>query len=276
MSVFFETLHAVYALDLYFTFPLGVFCVVLAELRVPALIEYGKTLSKEQRSSNGKVVKFLHRIQVKRTWFIHFYVFSFILSGINSALELKYGMISAGLPSINNLYFVHSARRLAETYVQNSSSKSVSYMNVSHYLVGLWLYISFNYLQFHNKILPAMMSSAPLSKQHNNNSTSPVLVISFIILQYLQGIHHKHLRELKKYTIPYKYLFSKVYCAHYFIEVLIYLNLMMLDKFSVITVFPFLWTLINLSVSARSSQKWYINKFSVKNNRKKSIIPYIY
>lgn len=267
-----------YFVILYITYPLGIFFVALAELRIPTLIQYGKTLStfkKEGLNSNSRWIKFLFGLQVKRSLFIHFYILSSFFSGLNSYLEYKYRSESEVRITISNLFLIHSVRRLIETYLQNKKNKKTTYMNISHYLVGIWLYANVNYLQFYQKVLPLMTKPKTRTKTATS-STEYLLVGLFLVLQYLQTLHHAHLRALVKYTVPYKYLFKKVFSAHYFIEILIYLNLVILDDFSIITVFPFVWTVINLTVSAQNTQKWYLRRFKIKNseNSKKSIIPY--
>lgn len=272
-----DIFYFLYFVILYITYPLGLFFVVLAERRIPTLIQYGKTLStfnKEVRNSNNMFINFLSGLQVKRSWFIHFYILSSCLSGLNSYLEYKLRSGPRFDITISNLFFIHSVRRLIETYLQNKKNKKRTYMNISHYLVGLWLYINVNYLQFYQKVLP-LMSKTKTNTKTNTSSINYFFVGVFLVLQYLQTIHHAHLRSLVKYTIPYKYLFKTVYSAHYFIEILIYLNLVILDGFSTITIFPFIWTVINLTVSAQNTQKWYLKKFKIKDseNFKKSIIP---
>ena len=140
----------------------------------------------------------LFNLQVNRKWFIHFYIISSVLSGLNSFLEYKYSDTNNFQITINNLYLIHSMRRLIETNFQNKKNIKNSYMNISHYLVGLWLYINFNYLQFYTKILPLMRNENIIEK-----SLNPLLIILFLFLQYLQTIHHNHLRSLVKYSIPY-------------------------------------------------------------------------
>ena len=266
----------IYSLIIYITYPLGIFSVILAQYKIPTLIQYGKTLTTFKQKNTNPIMNILFNLQVNRKWFIHFYIISSVLSGLNSFFEYKYSDSNNLQITINNLYFIHSMRRLIETNFQNKKSIKTSYMNISHYLVGLWLYINFNYLQFYTKILPLIRNKNIIEK-----SVNPLLIILFLFLQYLQTIHHNHLRSLVKYSIPYKHLFKYVYSPHYFVEILIYLNLMIIDNFSIITILPFVWTLINLSVSAKNTENWYIQKFGIKkkdninSNNKKSIIPFL-
>ena len=183
---------------------------------------------------------------------------SSILSLFNTTYEYKkYGTIS-----ISFLYTIHSVRRLIETYKQNLKLDNSSYMNISHYLVGIWFYFNVNFLQFYKQMYVP------------NQPINIYQLCIFLALNALQCVHHLHLQTLIKYTIPYKFLFKRSYCAHYFIEILIYLSLMWFNNFSMETVLPFIWTFANLSVSAHNTKKWYISKFNIKTKDQiHSLIP---
>lgn len=254
-----HVIDIIYYLIIYVSYPIGLFSVTTALLVAPDLLQYGKTLSNYKiTSSYLNLFSTIYKLQVKRSWFIHFYYLSTILSISN----VMYDYVYYKNISINSLFFMHSFRRLIETYSQNKNSKSTSYMNISHYLVGIWFYFNFNFLQFYKQQIS------------HKDSIKVSHFIIFISLNVLQCVHHLHLQSLRKYTIPHKYMFKRSYCAHYFIEILIYLSLMWFDNFSLETVLPFIWTFFNLSVSAHNTKNWYIKKFNIKpKDQLHSLIP---
>lgn len=252
-------LDLLYYLIVYVSYPVGLLSVATALLISPDLLQYGKTLSNYKTSSSyANIFSLIYKLQVKRSWFIHFYYLSSILSLFNTIYEYR----NYGIVSISFLYLIHSIRRMIETYKQNLKMDNNSYMNISHYLVGIWFYFNFNFLQFYKQI------SDP------NKSINFYQLFTFLALNALQCVHHLHLQSLKKYTIPNNFLFKRSYCAHYFIEILIYLSLMWFNDFSMETTLPFIWTFTNLSVSAHNTKKWYISKFNIKpKDQIHSLIP---
>lgn len=242
-------LDILYYLIVYVSYPIGLLSVTIALLVAPDLLQYGKTLYNHKKTSSYiNIFSSIYKLQVKRSWFIHFYYLSTVLSLFN----VIYDYVYHNNISINSLYLIHSFRRLVETNLQNRKFKNDSYMNISHYLVGIWFYFNFNFLQFYKQ------------EVNPKKSIKVFQFIVFIFLNGLQCVHHLHLQSLRKYTIPHRYLFKRSYCAHYFIEILIYLSLMWFDNFSLETVLPFIWTFFNLSVSAHNTKNWYIKKFNIK------------
>jgi len=205
-----------YILIVCVSYPVGLLSVGIALFLSPDLLQYGKTLSNHKTSSSyANIFNQIYKLQVKRSWFIHFYYLSCVFSCFNTIYEYThYDSIN-----ISFLYLIHSTRRLLETYKQNSTVHEDTYMNISHYLVGIWFYFNFNFLQLYKQAV------------NPNENISSLQLLIFLTLNALQCIHHLHIQSLKKYTIPYLYLFKRSYCAHYFIEILIYLSLMWFDHF---------------------------------------------
>ncbi|CAN6249814.1 unnamed protein product [Urochloa humidicola] len=87
------------------------------------------------------------------------------------------------------------------------------------------------------------------------------------------------LRELKdsdEYVIPCGDWFSRVSCPHYLAEIVIYFGLFIASGGSNIPLwFMLLIVIMNLSVSAVQTHKWYLQKFEDYPRSRYALIPYV-
>ncbi|KAL6937598.1 hypothetical protein ACO0RG_004111 [Hanseniaspora osmophila] len=134
-----------------------------------------------------------------------------------------------------------------------ASNKKPSYMNISHYLVGLWFYTTFNYLLYKQDLLqytpPCLwMQSAGL--------------VLFFLFEIDQFVNHYYLSTLHSYAYPRKFLFQYVYCPHYFDEIMIYTGLMLYSGIPIIEKLCVVgWVAGNLGMSALNNKKYYMRKY---------------
>lgn len=71
--------------------------------------------------------------------------------------------------------------------------------------------------------------------------------------------------------------FQVVSCPHYFAEILIYCSPLLLEwGVATMMLFPCLFVVCLLTLSARQMHSWYINKFSDYPCNRKRIIPYVF
>ncbi|SCU80043.1 LAFA_0B07184g1_1 [Lachancea sp. 'fantastica'] len=238
----------------YTTFLVGILSLLLAKIRAPLLLKYGKTLPEDAKNGQDKSLWALfQQLTVPKGWFSHFYVYSGILSCVN--------LIALRLNILSVLMAVHSLRRLYETTHVNKSKPSAR-IHVSHYMVGFWYYSAVNY---------AIYRSKP-------ETWSPPLIKSFAILMFIlaswdQYKNHLYLSQLRKYTLPTKGLFRLVASAHYLDEICLYSAMTLYSRSTKLLV-CLLWVISSLSVSAIETRKWYSQKFP-QSTPKFAILPYI-
>lgn len=93
---------------------------------------------------------------------------------------------------------------------------------------------------------------------------------------------HKHLAELKKYSLPEQGMFRHLISPHYTCECMIYLSLAIVAApeghlCSQTLLSALFFVAVNLGVTARGTKSWYIEKFgSDKVAAKKVMIPLVY
>ena len=223
------------------TYIVGLLSLLTAKFVLPDFLKYGKTLERPVEGNcrkNGSIVQLLTQITVPKSWFAHFYVISCLLSG---ALCFTYPDIP-----VVWLVLVHSLRRLYETLYVSKYSVA-SRMNWSHYLVGLWFYSTLNLIVFLD-ILSGIIS------RHLHILSFAL----FLVASWDQYNNHKTLAALVKYSLPRKGLFKHTCCPHYMDETLIYLSLLVYSKNFI---WPLIWVVSSLSISALETQEYYRRKF---------------
>ncbi|ODV97629.1 hypothetical protein PACTADRAFT_140345 [Pachysolen tannophilus NRRL Y-2460] len=276
-------------------------------------LKYGKTSTNKEAGKSkfklDKIVSFLLKLQLPKSWFIHFYVISFICSSLfiiflislkNKSLVLgdetldflqKFiispNSIQTPLPYdisllVLFLNLIQASRRLYECYF-NFKPNKFSKINVSHYVVGIFFYFAIN-VNILIKTIPNFIDESSIIEKKINSKTLFNLRIIFSILLFIiasidQHINHVHLSKLVKYSIPRFGLFKLCCCAHYFDEILLYLSefiILMTDR----TAFVILvWVLVNLSVSSNETFKFYQKKSKEQGKKytvRYRIIPLVY
>ncbi|KAH3902759.1 putative polyprenol reductase SCDLUD_000348 [Saccharomycodes ludwigii] len=246
----------------YLSFIFAYFCIFLAEWKIHNLLKYGKTLPKNfQYENNTKIPSFL-KIKVYKYWFYHFYLLSSLLS-IITIIQSIIAKNTNSIPVVPCLYLIHSLRRLYESLYVAKKSKT-SLMNISHYIVGLWFYTSFNFITYVNRNVTngGLVTYTRIA----------IFTLFFLFFNLDQYKNHLYLSKLTKYTLPSSGLFKWVCCAHYFDEVMIYLTIFLYAP-NPGYFLAFLWVFINLSCSAKEQQSYYYIS-ELKNRKDKHGIKY--
>lgn len=250
---------------------------------------------------------------VNKRLFLHFYVAGLIFTATlwtigqegvprKSILELH------RLPVV--LLLIHLCRRLYECVYVHAWGNGK--MHVGGYFLGLLHYAFVPFI-----VVDADWCCGKVNAvEYQSLKTTYQMVLGALLCCYgqeQQHAHHKILAQLRKggarssleqYSIPSGRWFSYVSCPHYFAEVLIYaafaimlhplvVNAPSCETLKLIHVpastAPLLglrsykhlvllvWVTTNLTVSARTSHSWYLNRFGSKYPRhRKAIIPLIF
>ncbi|CAL9728695.1 hypothetical protein MOUN0_E03686 [Monosporozyma unispora] len=134
-------------------------------------------------------------------------------------------------------------------------------MNWSHYAVGIWFYSVVHI------ILNIKLNSGEINNKLNTNA-----FYLFIISSVEQFRSHLILSKLVKYSLPTDGLFKYVCCPHYLCEVGIYASLVL---YNVEFLFPLVWVIASLSVSAIETRYYYKTKFKDQIVPNYAIIPFL-
>lgn len=209
-------------------------------------VGHGKTLSSEDQFES---------FQVPKRWFSHFYVIACIIDIICFGLTVRISDWSMN-SFVLLLHFFQVSRRLFEClYVTKFANAK---MNVAHYLLGLAHYIT----------VPISITISPLCS-FDVTSTLFTSCILYSFAFYFQFSSIRTLANLRSpnstqnYAIPRSGLFEYISSPHYVCEILIYLSLSMCLGFtSYFMNACFVFVLLNQSLSALASHKWYIDNFT--------------
>lgn len=103
-------------------------------------------------------------------------------------------------------------------------------------------------------------------------------LVAFSMAGKQQQGAHKHLASLKKYTLPTEGLFRHLTCPHYTCECLIYGTLAAVaaprgSSFNGTLLATLFFVIANLSATAKSTRKWYVDKFGSQRVPRWSMIP---
>ncbi|XP_023338447.1 polyprenol reductase [Eurytemora carolleeae] len=260
---------------------------------------YGKTL-------NGPVqTKIISLIQVPKSWFTHFYIFSSIYTPFLLFLAIRTYMLNEPVHEpvrqaldflctesresrtdkesvllVLTLLCLQCFRRLYECVFVNSKSNSL--MNVLHYTVGFAHYFCAG---------TGVLCEAPQFANSGSSSLlnlgvlwTPInlfLILVFLWAWYFQLRTHLIFSELKKKTkgghgIPEGSLFSLVSCPHYLCEIIIYtVFMLLLGPRHQTMLFVCCWVWVNQILAALMSHTWYKNKFKEYPSNRRAIFPYI-
>ena len=104
-------------------------------------------------------------------------------------------------------------------------------------------------------------------------------IFIFIVGQSFNFYHHKILSDLRsdsvEYKIPYKGLFSKVVCPHYFFELLSWLGIAICSTY-IDAYFVFYIMTCYLSGRSHRTREWYYENVLEYPKDRKRIIPFIW
>lgn len=227
----------------------GLMSLIIAKYYLPDFLRYGKTFT-FAKNGNENIWDKIKNFSVPKSYFAHFYILS-------SALAL---VTLASYPTDILVWqlFLHSSRRLYETlYISKYTEKSK--MNWSHYAVGLWFYSQLNILVY-------------LRVQRENTTARVLPILVMVLASWDQYKNHVVLSKLKKYSLPRSRLFELVCCPHYLDEMIIYGSLV---SYGHEFVWPLIWVIASLSISALESRKFYLSKFKDTEVPRYAAIPYI-
>lgn len=196
------------------------------------------------------------------------------------------------------LGYAHVIRRCYETWCVNVFSSKAT-MNLAHYAGSYMYYFSFC-LVMANTLMPTTGAVESKWESCSNDSTQftvagPVSYVALATgtLSLLYGMYVQHttagiLRDQRRtvkadgsfkitetYTIPKKGLFTYVSCPHYLGEVLVYLGLFAVSHHDVNLLTLFVFTLVNQTLSALVTHKWYHERFKTYPKKRKAIFPYL-
>lgn len=279
------------------------------------LLVYGKNSLESNPKQNqppsndlfNTVVSYLQSFKVPKKYFVHFYIFFFILtiikqlifynfqtnqySQINEILTRFYQncCVNYELSEINyknllvisNLLMIQACKRLYEDlFVSKFSNNS---MNLLHYIFGLVFYLLLSMVNFIG-LLPYYI--------HGNEFTSrPITldlidwlyIIAFIFYLIDQYQNHCHLASLVKYSIPTFRFFEYCTSPHYLDEIIMYTVMLSFymgcESIGWIKAdFWLIWILVvsNLCVSANESYKYYQNKFKEEFKTPYKLVPFVW
>lgn len=215
------------------------------------------------------------------------------LTGINGLVSDGDYSMFVGIPNqlvimALGMYNIHIIIRLKETVYDQPATKAK--MHVGQYLVGLTFYL----------VTPfAIVADSYYQPGWTNQS--PLLVLSGLALFIYASIHqwrcHKILYSLRyrmigeenerersdhqalpAYAVPTGDLFNYVACPHYLCEILIYISIWLVTACQSRTILWTIgWTVINLAITARESQGWYLRTFKDKYPRnRRALIPFVW
>lgn len=109
-----------------------------------------------------------------------------------------------------------------------------------------------------------------------------IAVPLFLLSSGIQHDCHEYLSNLKKYTLPDHPWFRRILCPHYTSECIIYLSLAIVSApsghiFNKTLSTAFLFTVVNLAITAESTRAWYAQKFGKdKVDGRWRMIPFLY
>lgn len=248
---------------------------VLALQAVPALrrrfLTYGSraTSPKPANTASPNVLeKLLDRaasLQVPHNYFTHFYLVS-VVSSLFWGWNLRLWDAAGHLPFVWALMLGQGGRRLVESYVYTSSSKSTMWF--AHWILGLLFYLATNMAVWVD--LQSDLANHRTSSPHGLDWKTALLVPAVLTAQMLQHLYHAYLYRLRiqndGYQLPSHRLFPNLLCPHYTCDVAVYVLLSLLGapagqavNWTLATAAIF--TAVNLAVTAHGTKIWYEDKF---------------
>lgn len=254
---------------------------LIAGKYVPLLdrfFQHGKLIHNDLKAQLPIFLNLLANISVPKSWFGYFYFLFLALMVVFSVFY--WSTYTAAPPQILiwALLTLQAARRSLESIYLTKWSNT-SRMHVFHFLVGIVFYVLISLIAFTGIDLS---STGSYFDKKLLTATDYIIACCFSLISFDQYSNHLHLAGLKKYTVPSYGLFKYVACAHYFDEILLY---------ALVTILSFNWrpwssqaiafsaawafTLVNLSISAKETQKFYLRKFD-EYHVKHSVIPCVY
>ncbi|KAI1861608.1 hypothetical protein JX265_009575 [Neoarthrinium moseri] len=235
--------------------------------------------------------------KVPHSWFVHFYILSVSSSVFWAAQYLCRGSIMEGMAryqtargstsmTVNQVILVwflmamQGTRRLYEClFVMRASSSG---MWIVHWALGCAYYLCIG-ISVWIEGSACILESDRWSLHPSLPSANTIIGVPLFLYAWLmQYVCHRHLSELKKYSLPETGLFRYLVCPHYTCECLLYLSLAIIaappgQVYNRTLLCGVLFVAINLGVTADGTKKWYASKFGeVKVRGKWKMVPFVY
>lgn len=91
----------------------------------------------------------------------------------------------------------------------------------------------------------------------------------------LQSVYEQSAQK-SRLGIPVGDWFHLVSCPHYFAEVLVYCSVVLMEWGSIVMMFPCVFVITVLTLSARQMHSWYCYKFDDYPRNRKRIFPFLF
>ncbi|PKS10262.1 hypothetical protein jhhlp_002012 [Lomentospora prolificans] len=286
---------------------LGLGCVTLQIFPSlqDALLGYGarkadKDANPEDDTGTNLFVKLLGKLgmltRVPHSWFAHFYIALLCFQvfwlaqlvtngGVMRAIaesEVAHGggkgMEFGQIVLAWGMVTMQGARRLYECLVVMKPSTSP--MLALHWVLSFLVYVALSisvWVEGSETILHTSLENADVAPPF----WTLFPLVSFSMASKQQQEAHKHLASLKKYTLPTAGLFRYLTCPHYTCECIIYVTLATVaaprgSTFNPTLIAALFFVVSNLGATARSTKKWYIEKFGREKVPRWSMIPFFF
>ena len=169
-----------------------------------------------------------------------------------------------------SLMLIQGVRRLIESTLL--TKPSTSKMWIGHWILGMAFYVAMG-MAVWIEGASQLIDDGSITTQISFSAPSLRTILSipiFILASGVQHDCHTYLASLPKYTLPIHPIFNTLVCPHYTAECLIYLSMALLSAPSGAwinrTIFSaFIFTTVNLSITASSTKEWYEKKFGKEN-----------
>ncbi|UJR09767.1 hypothetical protein I4U23_013994 [Adineta vaga] len=188
---------------------------------------------------------------VPKCYFRHFYIIGLL---INIPLFLLYR--SSWFLYI--LFLCHMLRRLYECFYIHFYSSNAT-MSFIHYLIGIIHYPTVGL---------TIIVDNYYGVKHFSLLCSCFALVLFLNASYIQYRVHSTLANNRRtktteiYPIPYGYwLFEYFSCPNYIAEIFIYISFYLLSQQTLTFMFLTMWVIINQSLSALLTHRWYCEHY---------------
>ncbi|XP_030228476.1 polyprenal reductase [Gadus morhua] len=265
------------------------------------LIRYGKT-----KQCNRDY--WLHKLDVPKRWFWHFYAVSVVWNGLLLVLSLHLKLQNQSYPQwltyflsflcgmqwnesqvpqlstllVQLFLWSHSLRRLLECLFVSVYSEGVIHM--AQYMFGIGYYIILGLTVIcSNNFLDAKGFGSLFHQLDLGHLSGTALFISASLLQHSSLVTLAMLRTGNSGTVktfvhgvPHGGWFELVSCPHYFAELLIYISLglvfggLSLTWWTVVS-----YVLFNQALAAQLCQEFYMTKFEGYPRHRYAFIPFV-
>ncbi|XP_054165592.1 polyprenol reductase-like [Oppia nitens] len=212
----------------------------------------------------------------------HHYVDQVLLPLIGTTIDISFKQIL----NVNSLLLITSiivqmSRRLYEN--MNICVFSNTKINIIQYTIGFAFYLSCGLALIH------AINDNNTTENNYRIIFSCLSFVAFLVASYLQFKSYQILANLRikkikddnkvvtyDHFIPMGGLFDLISCPHYFAEIIIYFCICLITGFNILWSYLLVWVIVNQTLAALLSHKWYLKTFQHKYPKhRKTIFPYI-